>query len=82
MTEGPSQASEASEREPATGASGTDAHAGDADWLAQLAGELHRLQKRLGPDFASVGQAGQRAVGDVTRAAVPAWRRLTRGEPR
>ena len=82
MTEGPSQASEAPEREPATGASGTDAHAGDADWLAQLAGELHRLQKRLGPDFASVGQAGQRAVGDVARAAAPAWRRLTRGEPR
>ena len=84
VTEHPSQASqasEASEQEPA-GSSITEEHAGatgDADGLAQVAGELHRLQKRLGPDFAS---AGQRGVGDMPRAAVPAWRRLTRGEPR
>src|SRR5664279_5338342 len=55
---------------------------GDKDWLAQVAGELRRLQRRLGPDFESLSEAGQRAVGDVARAAVPAWRRLTRGEPR
>jgi hypothetical protein len=50
--------------------------------LAQVAGDLRRLQRRLGPDFESVSEAGERAVGDVARAAVPAWRRLTRGEPR
>ena len=50
--------------------------------MAQVAGDLRRLQRRLGPDFESVSEAGQRAVGDVARASVPAWRRLTRGEPR
>ena len=50
--------------------------------MAQVAGVLRRLQRRLGPDFESVSAAGQRAVGDAAGAAVPAWRRLTRGEPR
>ena len=50
--------------------------------MAQVAGDLRRLQRRLGPDFESVSEAGQRVVGDAARAAVPAWRRLTRGEPR
>jgi len=81
VTEGPSASSEESVREPA-GTSRADADAGDGDWLAQVAGDLRRLQRRLGPDFGSLGQAGQRAVGDVARASVPAWRRLTRGEPR
>jgi hypothetical protein len=84
VTEDPSPSSEASEdsaREPA-GSSRADDLAGGGDWLAQVAGDLRRLQRRLGPDFESVSEAGQRAVGDVARAAVPAWRRLTRGEPR
>jgi hypothetical protein len=84
VTEDPSPSSEASEdsaREPA-GSSRADDLAGGADWLAQVAGDLRRLQRRLGPDFESVSEAGERAVGDVARAAVPAWRRLTRGEPR
>jgi hypothetical protein len=79
VTEDPSQASEASER---TGSSITEEHAGatgDVDGLAQVAGELHRQQKRLGPDFAP---AGQQPGVEVAGAAVPAWRRLTRGEPR
>jgi hypothetical protein len=78
------QASEASEREPA-GSSINDEHAGatgDVDGLEQFAGELRRLQQAVGPDFGSVGPAGQRAVGEVGRETVPAWRRLTRGEPR
>ena len=69
VTEG---SSESSERAP------DGSPSGDKDWLAQVAGELRRLQRRLGPDFESLSEAGQRAVGDVARAAVPAWRRLTR----
>jgi len=84
VTEDPSQAYQATETsEPApAGSSITDEQAGDTgelDRLAQVAGELHRLQKRLGPDFASADHAG---VGEPARAAAPAWRRLTRGEPR
>jgi hypothetical protein len=87
VTEDPAQAAQTSvsaEREPA-GSSITDEHdgaPGDVDGLAQVPVELHRPQPQLGPDFASVAPAGQRAVGDVAHAAVPAWRRLTRGEPR
>jgi len=73
VTERPS---DASEREP------VGSPPGDADWLEQVAGELRRLQQRLGPGAVSIGHAGERAVGDVARAALPAWRRLTRGEPR
>lgn len=50
--------------------------------LEQLAGDLRRLESRLGPEVGSLEHAGERAVDDVARAARPAWRRLTRGEPR
>jgi len=50
--------------------------------LEHLAAELRRLQAQLGPAWGSLGDAGHRGAQEVARAALPAWRRLTRGEPR
>ena len=50
--------------------------------LAHLADALGRLEGQLGPTLGSLEGVGQRAAGEVARSALPAWRRLTQGEPR
>ena len=56
--------------------------AGSVGRLGRLADELRRLERELGPALGSLEVAGQHAAGEVARSALPAWRRLTRGEPR
>ena len=54
----------------------------DVGRLEHLAAELRRLEGRFGPALGSLEGAGHRAAAEVSQAAIPAWRRLTQGEPR
>ena len=54
----------------------------DVGRLEHLAGELRRLEGQLGPALGHLESAGERAFGEVSRAAIPAWRRLTKAAPR
>ncbi len=54
----------------------------DVRRLENLAAELRRLEGRLGPELGSLEHAGQRAIGEMSHSVVPAWKRLTQGEPR
>jgi uncharacterized membrane protein len=54
----------------------------DLGRLEHLAEELRRIEGRLGPALGSLEGVGHRAAQEVSHGAIPAWRRLTRGEPR
>ena len=54
----------------------------EAGSLERLVADLRRVERQLGPALGSLESAGGRAMGDVSHAALPAWRRLTAGEPR
>ena len=54
----------------------------DPGGLERLAADLRRLEHVLGPALGSLGNAGEHAIGEASHAALPAWRRLTAGEPR
>jgi len=80
----PSDHEAADRADSADGADSADTagRAADVGRLEHLAGELRRLEKRLSPALGSLEQIGERALDDASRVAVPAWRRLTTGEPR
>jgi len=50
--------------------------------LEHLVADLRRLERHLGPALGSLENAGEHAFGEASHAALPAWRRLTSGEPR
>jgi uncharacterized membrane protein len=54
----------------------------EAGSLERLVADLRRVERQLGPALGSLESAGGRALGEASHAALPAWRRLTAGEPR
>jgi uncharacterized membrane protein len=54
----------------------------EASSLDRLVADLRRVERQLGPALGSLESAGGRALGEASHAALPAWRRLTAGEPR